>query len=57
VILRPPTKQGQGFYQLMEQLPQERLITAVIAQASIEAAVAMTIRYTKQRKELIARSL
>ncbi|MFC6704744.1 acyl-CoA dehydrogenase family protein [Flexivirga alba] len=42
-------KEGQGFYQLMEQLPQERLITAVIAQASIEAAVAMTVAYTKDR--------
>ncbi|AXH96281.1 acyl-CoA dehydrogenase family protein [Ornithinimicrobium avium] len=43
-----PTE-GQGFYQLMEQLPQERLITAVIAQASIESAVAKTIDYTKER--------
>ncbi|MEO7069899.1 MAG: acyl-CoA dehydrogenase family protein [Nostocoides sp.] len=41
--------EGRGFYQLMEQLPQERLITAVIAQASIEVAVAMAVAYTKQR--------
>lgn len=41
--------EGAGFVQLMQQLPQERLITAVIAQASIEAAVAVTVDYTKQR--------
>lgn len=43
-------KEGQGFYQLMEQLPQERLITAVIAQASIETAVKLAVDYTKERK-------
>ncbi|MGE9807247.1 MULTISPECIES: acyl-CoA dehydrogenase family protein [unclassified Janibacter] len=54
--LRVPTenllgpKEGQGFYQLMQQLPQERLLTAVIAQASIESAVAMTVDYTKSRE-------
>jgi acyl-CoA dehydrogenase len=42
-------EQGRGFYQVMEQLPQERLITAVIAQATIEVAVAMTVAYTKER--------
>ena len=41
--------EGAGFIQMMQQLPQERLITAVIAQASIEAAVAVTVDYTKQR--------
>jgi acyl-CoA dehydrogenase len=41
--------EGQGFIQLMQQLPQERLITAVIAQASIELAVRLTVEYTKQR--------
>ena len=41
--------EGQGFVQLMQQLPQERLIIAVIAAAAIEAALAETIRYTKQR--------
>lgn len=34
--------EGQGFYQLMTQLPQERLITAILAQAVSEAAVAAT---------------
>lgn len=40
---------GQGFYQLMAQLPQERLITAVIAQAMSETALAATLEYTKTR--------
>jgi acyl-CoA dehydrogenase len=42
-------QEGLGFYQLMEQLPQERLIIAVIAQALTESAVAVTIDYTKER--------
>lgn len=41
--------EGRGFAQLMTQLPQERLITAIIAQASMEAAVDATVRYTKER--------
>jgi alkylation response protein AidB-like acyl-CoA dehydrogenase len=44
------TEEGQGFVQLMQQLPQERLIIAVIAAAAIEAALAETIAYTKQRE-------
>jgi acyl-CoA dehydrogenase len=44
------TEEGQGFVQLMKQLPQERLIIAVIAAAAIEAAVAETVKYTKQRE-------
>lgn len=43
-------QEGQGFYQLMEQLPQERLITAILAQSAIERAVALTIDYTKERQ-------
>ncbi|KGN32106.1 acyl-CoA dehydrogenase [Knoellia sinensis KCTC 19936] len=42
--------EGQGFYQLMQQLPQERLLTAVIAQSAIEKAVALTVDYTQDRK-------
>jgi len=42
-------QEGQGFYQLMEQLPQERLIVAVGAAASIETAVELTTAYTKER--------
>ena len=40
---------GQGFFQLMEQLPQERLLIAVGAVGAIDAAIAATIAYTKER--------
>ncbi|HEU0197621.1 MAG TPA: acyl-CoA dehydrogenase family protein [Nevskiaceae bacterium] len=42
--------EGQGFVQLMGQLPYERMLIAVPAAASIEHAVELTIDYTKQRK-------
>lgn len=42
-------EEGKGFYQMMEQLPQERLITAILAQAQIEKAVELTVAYTKDR--------
>jgi len=42
--------EGQGFYQLMEQLPQERLNIAVGAIAAIERALEDTIAYVKERK-------
>lgn len=41
--------EGQGFIQLMEQLPRERLGLAVSAVAAIEAALDTTIDYTKER--------
>ncbi|MBB3037366.1 acyl-CoA dehydrogenase family protein [Hoyosella altamirensis] len=41
--------EGLGFYQLMEQLPQERLIAAGAAVASMELAVELTTDYTKSR--------
>jgi acyl-CoA dehydrogenase len=44
------TEEGRGFYQLMEQLPQERLIIAVHSIAMIERALAVTIDYVKERK-------
>src|SRR5579883_44253 len=44
------TEEGQGFYQLMKELPQERLIVAVHAAAMMERALALTIDYVKQRK-------
>jgi long-chain-acyl-CoA dehydrogenase len=44
------TVEGQGFKQLMQQLPQERLIVAVGSVAVMESAVADTLRYTKQRE-------
>lgn len=42
--------EGQGFVQLMSQLPYERLLLAVPAAAVIELAVALTVDYTRQRK-------
>ncbi|MGA7203408.1 MAG: acyl-CoA dehydrogenase family protein [Specibacter sp.] len=42
--------EGQGFYQLMNQLPQERLITAILAQSISEAAVTAALEYTKSRE-------
>jgi acyl-CoA dehydrogenase len=43
-------EEGQGFAQLMQQLPQERLIIAVGAVASMERAIQLTTDYTKERK-------
>ena len=43
-------EEGRGFVQLMQQLPQERLIIAVGAVASMERAVRLTVDYTKERK-------
>ncbi|HEU4359521.1 MAG TPA: acyl-CoA dehydrogenase family protein [Xanthobacteraceae bacterium] len=42
--------EGQGFAQLMSDLPRERLIVAVHAQAMLERALAVTIEYVKQRE-------
>jgi acyl-CoA dehydrogenase len=42
--------EGKGFVQLMEQLPQERLIIAAGACAAIEAALRITSEYVKERK-------
>jgi len=44
------TEEGQGFYQLMKELPQERLIVSTHAVAMIERALALTIDYVKQRQ-------
>jgi acyl-CoA dehydrogenase len=43
-------EEGQGFYQLMAQLPRERLIIGVGAIAAVEAVLEQTIEYTKERK-------
>ena len=43
------TDAGQGFVQLMQQLPQERLNIAVGGIAVIERAVQLTIDYVKER--------
>jgi alkylation response protein AidB-like acyl-CoA dehydrogenase len=42
-------EEGKGFYQLMQQLPQERLSVAVIAVAACEAVLAMTVTYCQER--------
>lgn len=44
------TVEGQGFVQLMQQLPQERLIIAVGSVAGMETALEHTLRYTKERQ-------
>ncbi len=43
-------EEGQGFYQLMKDLPQERLIVSTHAVAMMERALALTIDYVKQRQ-------
>ena len=42
--------EGQGFIQLMQQLPQERLTIALTAVVVMEVVLAETLRYTKERK-------
>jgi acyl-CoA dehydrogenase len=42
--------EGQGFRQLMSQLPYERLMLTVPAAAVIERALELTVEYCKQRK-------
>ena len=43
-------REGQGFYQLMNQLPRERLIIGIGAIAAAEAAIDHTLAYVRQRK-------
>ncbi|WP_171211269.1 acyl-CoA dehydrogenase family protein [Ruegeria sp. HKCCA5426] len=43
-------EEGQGFYQMMKQLPWERLTIAIIALGSIDYAIAETVKYTQERK-------
>ncbi len=43
-------QEGKGFYQLMNQLPRERLIIGVGAIAAAEAALAHTLAYVRERK-------
>jgi acyl-CoA dehydrogenase len=44
------TEEGQGFVQLMQQLPQERLQIGGTAIAMAERAIAITTEYVKDRK-------
>ena len=43
-------EEGRGFYQMMEQLPQERLAIACGAIGAMEGAVERTIAYCKERE-------
>lgn len=43
-------QENQGFGYLMHNLPQERLVIALRATASIEAILESTVEYTKERK-------
>lgn len=43
-------EEGTGFFQLMTQLPQERLAISLAAAATIELAVELTVEYTKERQ-------
>jgi acyl-CoA dehydrogenase len=43
-------REGQGFYQLMGDLPYERLIIAVSALACIEGAYEATLTYVRERQ-------
>ncbi|QIS23376.1 acyl-CoA dehydrogenase family protein [Nocardia terpenica] len=43
-------REGRGFYQLMEQLPRERLIIASVCAGMAEAAALEAIRYAKHRE-------
>ncbi|MGB3711270.1 MAG: acyl-CoA dehydrogenase family protein [Erythrobacter sp.] len=42
--------EGKGFYQLMGELPQERLVIAMGAMSGIERALDVTVEYVKNRK-------
>ncbi|UVE16020.1 acyl-CoA dehydrogenase family protein [Pseudomonas sp. LS44] len=42
--------EGQGFIQLMQQLPYERAQIGIGAAAQMERALALTVEYTKERK-------
>ena len=43
-------EEGQGFYQMMQQLPQERLIIGCGAVGAMQGAVERTIEYCKTRE-------
>lgn len=43
-------QEGAGFMYLMQELPQERLLIAIVATAAMEQVLKDTIRYTKERE-------
>jgi acyl-CoA dehydrogenase len=42
--------EGQGFYQMMDKLAQERLVVALQSMAMIERALALTLEHVRQRR-------
>ncbi len=42
--------EGQGLYQLMQQLPYERTVVAVMAVAALERVIADTVAYANERQ-------
>jgi acyl-CoA dehydrogenase len=42
--------EGKGFQQLMQRLPEERLIMSMSAVANMESAIEETVAYTRERK-------
>jgi acyl-CoA dehydrogenase len=43
-------REGQGFYQLMGDLPYERALIAVVGVGAMEGALEQTVKYVKERK-------
>ncbi|WP_121062563.1 acyl-CoA dehydrogenase family protein [Chachezhania antarctica] len=43
-------EEGRGFAQLMDELPQERLLQAIRSTVSVESALEWTLDYTTERK-------
>ncbi|MCP5432352.1 MAG: acyl-CoA dehydrogenase family protein [Alphaproteobacteria bacterium] len=44
------TEEGQGFFQLMSELPQERHLIGIQSMAAIERALSLTLAYVKERQ-------
>lgn len=44
------SEEGKGFYQLMKQLPWERLLIGISALGAIDFAIDETVRYVQERK-------
>ena len=42
-------EEGKGFYYLMQNLQQERLMASLMAQSMAEAMLDMTVKYCKER--------
>ncbi|WP_404478033.1 acyl-CoA dehydrogenase family protein [Novosphingobium sp. BL-52-GroH] len=43
-------EEGRGFYQLMKELPKERLMMAINGVETMDMAIAATVEYTRSRK-------